>query len=229
MKEAINMIGFKTGKLTVIARASSKYGQAMWLCQCECGNKHEYTGGSLRRGKVKSCGCVRDNKRLRQEIAYRTIAKTKHGDCFSRLYFVWLCIRRRCDSPYDTSYKHYGGRGIKVCDEWNHDYLAFKKWALENGYDENAPRGQCTIDRIDVNGDYSPQNCRWINMKEQCKNKRNSVLITFKGETLSTSEWAERTGLKQGTIYSRYKAGWPVEKVFSKSKYGTHGEIIGRY
>lgn len=215
MAKKINMIGYQTGKLIVIGEAPSKYGQSMWLCQCECGNTCEHTGGSLRRNKVKSCGCVYRDKEERRKIAHRSIAKTKHGDCESRLYFVWLDIRRRCDSEYDISYPNYGGRGIKVCDEWNNDYLSFKEWAIANGYDENAKRGECTIDRIDVNGDYTPENCRWITMKEQCKNKRNTVRIIHNGEDKTISEWSEITGISRSVIYARYRYGWSSDEIFS--------------
>ena len=98
-----------------------------------------------------------------------------HGGINDRLYEVWGSMKKRCNNPNDKSYKNYGGRGIKVCKEWNENYLSFKKWAYKNGYDENAPHGECTIDRINVNGNYEPNNCRWISNAEQQKNKRKSA------------------------------------------------------
>lgn len=214
-KTAIDMVGFKTGKITVLDRVGSANGQSTWLCKCECGKTFTQYGSVLRKMKVKSCGCLYHNKEERIKLAHRTIAKEKHGDCYSRLYFVWLDIRRRCDAKYDISYSNYGGRGIKVCDEWNNDYTAFKTWALANGYNENAKRGECTIDRIDVNGDYCPENCRWISMKEQCKNKRNTIHIIHNGESKTISEWSEITGISRTAIYSRYRYGWTSDEIFS--------------
>lgn len=229
MGRCIDITGLHVNHITVLERAGSKGGQTLWKCQCSCGKIFLQTGGNLRSGRVKSCGHVRDDKAERQRIAHRTIAKKKHGDSFSRLYFVWLDIRRRCDSPNNISYHHYGGRGIKVCPEWDKDYNAFKEWAMENGYNPNAARGQCTIDRIDPDGDYCPENCRWSSMTEQSNNRRNSYRITYNGETHTAHEWQDITGIPMGTIYHRYKAGWPVEKIFSTIKYGQHGEEKGRY
>lgn len=229
MSKLIDMTGYKTGHITVIKRVGSKNGQSTWLCLCDCGKEFIQYGGALRKGGVKSCGHLWKDKTERQKIAHSSIAKTKHGDSFSRLYFVWLDIRRRCDSPNDVSYKNYGGRGIKVCDEWNSDYSTFKKWAVENGYNPEAKRGECTIDRIDPNGDYCPSNCRWATMREQSKNRRNSYTITYNGETHTSSEWSEITGIPRNTIYSRYKRGLPVEIVLSKNKFNQHGKIIGTY
>lgn len=215
MGRLIDMVGFKTGKITVLERVGSANGQSTWLCKCECGNTFIQYGGVLRKKKVKSCGCVYRDKEERRKLAHRTIAKTKHGDCESRLYFVWLDIRRRCSAEYDISYPNYGARGIRVCDEWDNNYLAFKEWAIANGYDENAKRGECTIDRIDVNGDYSPENCRWTTMKEQCKNKRNTVHIVYNGESKTISEWSETTGIPRSAIYARYRYGWTSDEIFS--------------
>lgn len=119
--------------------------------------------------------------------------------------------------PKFSSYKNYGSRGITVCDEWKTDYAAFKKWAYANGYDENAPRGQCTIDRIDVNGDYSPDNCRWTTWEEQQSNKRNNVYITANGKTQTIAEWSRETGILASTINARInKLGWSPEKAVMK-------------
>jgi hypothetical protein len=117
----------------------------------------------------------------------------------------------RCNNPHTKEYKYYGERGICVCDEWN-DIRAFQKWAYANGYDENAKRGECTLDRIDVNKNYEPSNCKWSTVKEQSNNRRTNRLITYKGETKTMTQWAESIGMSVGTFKRRLYAGWSVDK-----------------
>lgn len=123
-------------------------------------------------------------------------------------------MRRRCYNPNSKIYQAYGGRGIRICDEWLRDPWTFVNWALENGYNEAALRGECTIDRIDVNGNYCPENCRWVDMQTQAKNKRPKGIITYNSETHKIREWAEITGIGRTTLYTRYKRGLPPEKIF---------------
>lgn len=211
MAKTVDMIGFKNGRLTVIKYVGSYDGHAQWLCQCECGNQKIYPGGVLRHRAVKSCGCLYKEKR--SEIARNSIAKVKHGDSFKRLYFMWTSMKNRCHVKSNPSYPNYGGRGIKVCDEWANDYSVFKKWAIENGYDENAKRGECTLDRIDVDGNYEPDNCRWVNMKEQCRTKRTTIVIRYDGQSHTIDEWAKILNVPRARIYERYKAGWNPERI----------------
>ena len=164
---AIDLKGQKFGRLLVIERkGSNERKRALWLCKCDCGNEKIVIGDLLRNGHVKSCGCL-----LKE---YRQEKMTKHGygkhNEVDRLYRVWKGMKSRCYSKNAKSYKWYGARGIKVCDEW-HDYNNFREWAYKNGYDENAKIGECTIDRIDSDGDYCPENCRWVGMDIQLKNK----------------------------------------------------------
>ena len=162
-----DLTGQRFGRLVVLRRyGSTPGGQATWICQCDCGNQHAVVGSSLRRGYTNSCGCLRDEIVSKKQGTHR---KTK-----TRLYNVWTHMLQRCYNPNHTAYERYGGRGITVSDEWLHNFQAFYDWAMANGYDENAPIGKCTIDRIDNNKGYSPDNCRFVDMKVQNSNKRNS-------------------------------------------------------
>lgn len=149
------------GNLTVLNRApKGKRHHSMWLCKCDCNAETVVDTSSLRSGNTKSCGCI--TRKLLKE------SSTKHGKHGTRLYRIWKGMVSRCNCKGQSSYKHYGGRGISVCSEWL-NYESFDKWALENGYSDNL-----TIDRIDTDGNYTPKNCRWVTMEVQAKNKRNS-------------------------------------------------------
>lgn len=128
-----------------------------------------------------------------------------------RLYRVWIHMKERCCSPQDASYHNYGGRGIKICDEWKDDFHSFCKWALRNGYDASADRKQCTLDRIDNDGDYCPKNCRWTTMKEQSRNRRGNRIVDLGLEKYTSAELAEMIGLKPATLRKRLDSGWSVK------------------
>lgn len=166
-KRALDITGERFGKLTAIECVGhvEKSGY-LWRCKCDCGNETVQLVKCLRSGNVKSCGCLRDEK-----IA---LVNMKHGKSHkSRLYHVWTGMRDRCNNPNNTHFNSYGGRGICVCEEWN-DFPTFEAWAMASGYDPDAAYGDCTIDRIDVNGNYEPSNCRWITLKEQFKNTQRT-------------------------------------------------------
>ena len=169
-----DLIGKVFGRLTVIERADDYIypngnHSAKWRCRCSCDNHTiiDVNQIDLKRGDTISCGCVSSE--------FLTKLNTTHGKSKTRLSRVWRGMLGRCYTKTAGGYKNYGERGITVCDDWRNDFQAFYDWAMANGYDENAPFGECTIDRIDVNGNYEPSNCRWISNKEQQKNKRKKI------------------------------------------------------
>lgn len=160
-----DLTGQRFGRLVVVKRSDRvDRGGAIWECKCDCGAVTHVYATHLKSGVSKSCGCLGREHRL--------ASKQKHNEAGTRLYRVWACMKTRCYTPSNTSYERYGGRGIRVCDEWRNSYEVFRDWAMANGYDPNAKRGACTLDRIDVDGNYEPNNCRWVSNSEQQRNKR---------------------------------------------------------
>ena len=201
--KAKDLTGREYGRLKVLQRAENRAGRVCWRCLCECGTIKDIPAKTLLNGTAQSCGC------LQKERASE--ANGKHRMRKTRLYEIWYGIKRRCEDQNREAYKDYGGRGIIVCPEWRDSFEAFRDWALANGYQEGL-----TIDRINVNGGYEPENCRWITMEQQQRNRTNSRFLTFNGETHTLAEWAEITGIRWGTIKARLNSGWTTERTLTE-------------
>lgn len=192
------------GKLLAIKRiGNNKYKQSLWLCKCNCGREVIIRAYCLKNGSTKSCGCYRKE--------FKCYNAKYNAKKYNRLYNIWKGINRRCYNKKDSSYNLYGGRGIIVCDDWKNDFEKFKDWAFENGYAEHL-----TIDRINNDGNYEPNNCRWATKKEQNSNTRRNIYITFNGETKVASDWAKQTGIGLYTILYRIRKNKPIEEIFYK-------------
>lgn len=185
-----------------------------WKCVCDCGNIAFVRASNLKKGVTTSCGCYRT------EVIRRSRAHKYSGEYTSKhtpvLYSMWISMRRRCNCPSEPSYKNYGGRGISICDEW-YDFETFQTWAYSHGYEKGL-----TIDRIDVDGDYCPENCRWADWYVQGNNRRNNVKYEFQGESHTLSEWSRILGYNRATLVSRIMSGWPIEKAFTAPVAPTH-------
>lgn len=216
-KKIKDMTGQKFGRLTVIEYSySDKYGNARWLCKCDCGNETIAIGKGLRCGDTKSCGCKR--------IERAKTLSTTHGLRKTRLYTIWAQMKSRCLNPNSNNYDRYGERGIKVCEEWLNNFVAFHDWAIENGYDD-----ELTIDRIDNNGDYEPTNCRWATIEEQANNKRSSCLIEYKGERKTIAQWANLLNINEKMLRRRMDRGWDVERALTEKSNKPNNKIeLGR-
>lgn len=208
MGKLVDLTGRKIERLTVIKRDGSRNKKAVWLCKCDCGNEIRVLGASLISGNTKSCGC------LQREIVQNVGRfNKKHGMFGTRIYTIWADMKKRCFDEHDRAYKHYGARGITVCDEWR-DFEKFYAWAKISGYTDDL-----TLDRKNVNGDYSPENCKWSTWKEQQNNRRSSHMITYNGETKTISQWSTITGIPYSTLAARINTlHWDIEKALTIKK-----------
>lgn len=212
-KPKTDLTGKRFGDWEVLYEEPQEKYRRKWRCRCVCGKESSVWQDNLTRGLSTGCGC--------RAIKARADKTRTHGKRHTRLYTVWCNMRRRCYYTADSSYKNYGGRGITVCDEWlGHDgFQNFWNWAYASGYDENAPKGQCTLDRINVNGNYCPENCRWITMGQQARNKQNTVWVEFGGERVSLTDFSEQNEVSHGLAWGRLNRGWePLDTMFVPPK-----------
>lgn len=205
-------IGMKFGRLTVIGfREVNEAGHHYvgWDCKCDCGNViFGKRPGSIKSGVCSSCGCLK----MEQDKHNLGESRITHGMSNTRLYGIWGKMRDRCNREKSPAYKDYGGRGIKVCSEWDKDFFSFYKWATENGYSDDL-----TIERKDVNGGYNPENCCWIPPEDQQKNKRSCRYVTIDGEKMTLKSACEKIGLPYKAVHLRItRRGWPVERALSE-------------
>lgn len=189
-----HFIGEKIHNLTIIEelKERDKNGSKQWLCKCDCGKTKIYTTSNL--NVVKGCGCCKGTHKYSQTKLYKTYQRMKN----------------RCYNKKFPHYEIYGGRGIKICDEWLNDFVAFKDWALSNGYKEGL-----SIDRINPNGNYEPNNCRWITMFEQASNKRNNIFYTIDGMTKTQTEWCRYYNIPKNNVRKRLEIGWNIKKALT--------------
>lgn len=204
----VDLTGQRFGRLTALKRVGCKHHSALWLCKCDCGNFKEITASNLKGGTVRSCGCLSREIRGKQLSKFNH-SRAIHGEYKSKLHNVWGGMIQRCTNPKQQYYHLYGGRGIKVCDEWR-SYVVFRDWMISNGYKDGL-----TLDRIDPNGDYCPNNCRLVTMQEQQLNRRNNVRFVYKGEVLTLSQLIKRYDLKH-TAYYYFHKGVPIDEIITK-------------
>lgn len=202
MKTAKNLEGQSFGRLTVVSRTEDKNRQIVWKCLCTCGNVKSIAGNSLVKGLTKSCGCYQ--RELMAEVGGRT---RTHGMTGSRTYRVWSSMKSRCTDTKAKSYKDYGGRGIKVCPSW----FQFTNFLLDMG---EAPAG-LSIERVDNSRGYSKENCIWATQREQLNNKRDNVVLVWRGETMTASQWAVRLGFTPFQVLLRLSRGWSTDRALS--------------
>ena len=208
-----DLTGMVFGRLTVLREAEKKKpGVYLWECECSCEN-HTHViveGSNLKNGNTKSCGCLH-----REAVVARNKAGRNHEEKYDRLYRIWKAMQHRCYSENDEHYHHYGGKGIVICDEWLSDFDNFVNWSINNGYNDTL-----TIDRVDSNKNYCPENCRWITQKEQTNNTSRNKYLEYKGRKQTLAQWCEELGLNYSRTKARINAcGWTIEEAFEREKY----------
>lgn len=197
-KKIKDLTGQRYGKLTVLSLDEERTKRkSYWVCLCDCGNKKTVRGDSLQDNKTLSCGC------LKKEQDKVNLTKNHKGRISkSRLYKIWLGMKSRCNNPNSKTYLRYGSKGVKVCDEWNHNFDNFKEWSLNCGYREDL-----TIDRINPRGNYHPNNCRWASLKDQANNRTSNVYVKDSGSLLTLTQYAKKNKLSYASLQSKHVRG----------------------
>lgn len=198
-----DLTGKKFGRLYVIGVADDGQRKTSYICQCDCGNVKKVRADGLTSGRTKSCGCwkkITDSQNAKNVPAHKVYEERGFKVGGTRLYHIWQGMKGRCYNEHNPSYSRYGGRGIRVCDEWLSDYIHFHNWAMENGYQDDL-----TLDRIDYDGNYEPGNCRWANAKQQALNRHTNINIKIGNVTKPLGEWCEIFGLEYSTVHARLK------------------------
>lgn len=195
--------GDQYGRLTILFEVDKRNNRRQFRCRCTCGNEGIFRFTSLRFGHVKSCGCLKDEKSKTTHIT--------HGKWHSRPYKIWHSMKQRCLNPNNAAYKYYGARRISICSEWI-TFEGFYSWVLTSGYADHL-----TIDRIDVNGNYEPQNCRWATRGDQNRNTRRSKILVLSGTSMCQKDWAKKLGISNTTLQKRLKK-WGLEKALTTPK-----------
>lgn len=192
----MDLTGERHGRLVALRKSDT--GRTKWVCQCDCGNIVEYVAHKF--FQYQSCGCLEKENKENLGEHNRT-----HGMTKSILYHKYCGMKERCYNPNYSYYRRYGGRGIKMCDEWlgKYGFENFKKWAYENGYDDNKHTYQQTLDRIDLDGNYEPSNCRWVDMKTQSNNRRTSVFLICKGEKMTIAQFCDKYNISKPWFVNR--------------------------
>lgn len=192
-----DVTGQRFGMLTAIKIAERN--PLKWECKCDCGNTCVVRANNLLHNKQKSCGCLSHK------------GNPIHKQCYTRVYRIYAKIKRRCFAVDDPAYPRYGGRGITMCEEWKKSFESFSSWAYSNGYKDGL-----SIDRIDNNGDYSPENCRWADIYCQANNKRNNILYSYNGETKTLAKWCKEKNMSYKVVWYRLSKGWSFERAITK-------------
>jgi hypothetical protein len=208
-----DLVGKTFHRFTVIKFLGSENNNRLWECRCSCGTIKTLNTKKIMAGNTRSCGCLVKEKSRLNAIKYSTthgLSKNDDGSA-TRLYTIWLGMKRRCYSKLSKSYKTYGALDIKVCDEWKNSYLNFYTWAISNGYNDNL-----TIERRNFNGDYAPENCTWIPNSEQAKNRRNNIYLNVDGEVLTIAECARRKNISRATLKYRISHGYNLNDALNK-------------
>lgn len=209
MGKSIDLTGQKFGRLIVLEKSNKLHNKTTWLCKCDCGNYKKATTSDLKSNKIKSCGCL-----LKERAIVFCKNKSKHNLTGTRIYRIWNSMKQRCYYKNGRNYKNYGAKGITVYKEWKNDFLNFYNWSINNGYKDNL-----TIDRINVNGNYEPNNCRWVSMKEQENNRTNNRIYIYGNKKYTISQLSNKINIPYNTLLWRINNNWSENELSLKANY----------